>query len=205
VRWISLIVGIGLGVLLLGLARFAFVEGEEPIHYHANWALFIDGERVDLSADRYMEDVVSCSPDPGAVRPRDRVHLHENNMDVVHVHHDGATWGHLMANLGFGLGHDWLITDDGRRLFAGEEGRDLVFVVDGMQVPTLHDREIESEDRVVISMGSEDPATVREEFLPRVASNAAEFNEEMDPAGCAGGHGPRPVADRLRDAFWGPS
>jgi hypothetical protein len=28
-------------------------------------------------------------------------------------HHEGVTWGHLLANLGFGVGEDYLALDDG--------------------------------------------------------------------------------------------
>ena len=200
-RWLTLGVGIVVGVLALASFRFAAVEPPEAVHHHANWAVFVDGERLDLSGDRYMEDVASCSADPNAVRPRDRVHMHDNNHDVVHVHHAGATWGHLMTNLGFGLGDDYLITDDGRRLFDGEDGRSMVFVVTGLVVAELANREIRSEDRVVISIGPEEPGTVVSEQLPLVASNAAEYNEKSDPAGCAGAHGALSLADRIRLAF----
>lgn len=202
-RWGAVGLGMVLGVLLLAGARFVAVDPPAAVHHHANWAVFIDGERLDLSGDRYMEDIASCAQDPDAVRPRDRVHMHENDMDVVHVHHAGATWGHLMTNLGFGLGEDYLITDDGRRLFAGEDGRSFTFIINGFQVPSVHNRTIASEDRLVIAIGPESPDEVEERYFPRVADNAAEYNETSDPAGCAGAHGPLSLGERLALAFWG--
>lgn len=196
-------VGAVLGVLAWGALRFALVEPPEAVHHHANFALFIDGERVDLSGDRYMEDVASCSADPASLRPVDRVHLHDNRADVVHVHHAGATWGHLFTNLGFGLGADYLITDDGRRFFDGDEGLRMTFVVNGFPVPDLHNRPIESTDRVLIHLGVESPDQVMETYYPRVASNAAEYNETSDPAGCAGAHVPLSLTERLKLAFIG--
>jgi len=44
-----------------------------------------------------MEDIVGCSI-TGKISARDRVHLHENNGDTIHVHHDGVTWGHFFSN-----------------------------------------------------------------------------------------------------------
>lgn len=202
-RWTILLLGFAIGVLSLAAFRFATVQPPEAVHHHANFAVFIDGERLDLSGDRYMEDVASCAADPNAVRPEDRIHLHDNNHDVVHVHHAGATWGHLMANLGFSLGEDHLIADDGRRFFDGEEGRSMVQVLNGMPVPSAHNRAVRSGDRLVISVGTEDPDEVLGRLYPRVAANAAEYNQRADPAGCAGAHGPLTFSQRLRMAFLG--
>src|SRR5690606_21078754 len=117
-------------------ARFAAQEPQHPhVHYHANWAVVVDGERLDLSGDRYMEDVFQCSADPSAQRPEDRVHMHENNQDIVHVHAAGVTWGHFLANLGFGVGDDYLETDGGR--YATGEGGSLKFILNGQPVRSI--------------------------------------------------------------------
>jgi hypothetical protein len=196
-------VGLVLGVLLLGGARFFFVHPPEPVHFHANFALFVDGQRVDLSGNRYMEDVAACSANADAQRPQDRIHMHNNLQDVVHVHASGATWGHLFANLDMSLGDRHLILDDERKLFEGEEGRTIEFFVNGMQVLELANRQLRSEDRVVISVGPETPDEVLAEQFPQVASNADEFNQMDDPAGCAGAAHEMTFGERLRNAFWG--
>ena len=199
-RWALLALGVVLGVLLLGAVRFSFLQ-PPSVHYHANFAVMIDGERLDLSGDRYMEDVSACSADPDAVRPEDRAHLHENNPDVVHVHHGGATWGHLFANLGLGLGEDYLILPGGERYFSGEEGRQVSFVANGMQVPDLHNRLIRSEDRVLVSVSRvSSPEALLKEFST-VAENAGEYNTTQDPAGCAGSR-EWTFGQRIRNAFW---
>ena len=69
-RWTFLGVGFVLGVLLLGAAGFALVPTPQGVHYHANFAVFVDGQRLDLSADRFMEDVAACSADPNLVDRR---------------------------------------------------------------------------------------------------------------------------------------
>jgi len=203
VRWAFLGLGILLGVLLLGGARFALVHPPEAVHYHANFAVFVDGERLDLSADRFMEDVAACSADPDQVRPEDRAHLHENDPDVVHVHHGGATWGHLFTNMGMALGEDFLFLADDRRLFDGAEGRTIEFFVNGLQVPDLHNRVIRSQDRALVSIGREPFDEVLATQFPQVASDAGVFNTTSDPASCAGAHQEWTLAERLRHAFWG--
>lgn len=193
--------GVLLGVLALGAVRLAFLPPEPVTHYHANWAVFVDGERLDLSGEKYMEDVVRCKADPTRVDPEDRVHMHNGNPDVVHVHDGGATWGHLLANLGFGVGDDYLVTDRGERYAAGE-GSSLKFVLNGNVVPSIRNQVIGSEDRLLVSYGSELAEEVVRTQLPRVASNAGEYNLKPDPAGCSGQHAEHTFGERLRRAFW---
>ncbi len=209
-----LLIGLALGAVLLGLARLAFAPINPTTHHHANWAIVVNGTRVDLSGDRFMEEISACSAGDGEIQPGQRIHMHENVDDVVHVHHPGATWGHLMTNLDLGLGDDWLFLDaelvegidgvpaDGRLVNGSGDAR-LVFVVNGFVVPSLANRVVGSEDRVLIAWTDVDAETVRTEWFARVASDAGEYNERMDPASCSGGHGDLPFLTRLRLAFWG--
>lgn len=190
------------GALALGLARFALAPLNHTTHYHANWAIYLDGERLDLSGDPFMEEIGACSASDEGILPEQRVHMHENNQDVVHVHHDGATWGHLMANLGMAMGDDFLQSAAGERYRSGD-GRSLVFILNGIAVPSVHNRVIASGDRLLVSYTSATPREALESEYPRVASNAAEYNATMDPSSCTGGHGELPLLTRLRLAFWG--
>lgn len=197
----SVLLGFGLGVLALGLVRAALVPATEVTHHHANVAVYLEGERFDFSPDRYMEDVAACYGGEG-VNPRDRAHFHENNPDVVHVHAQGVTWAHLFQNLGWTLGADHLLTDDGRRLFHGEGG-ELTFVLNGLPVGEVHDRVIASGDRLLVDFGSDPLELITGDRYPRVASNAPEYNLLPDPASCSG-HDPdqHGVMAALRRGFW---
>lgn len=208
------LIGTALGVVLLGLLRFAAAPLNPTTHHHANWAVIVNGTRVDLSADRFMEEISACTAGDEGIGPTQRIHMHENLDHVVHVHHPGATWGHLMTNLGLGLGDDWLFLDqalvegvegapvDGRFMDGVADGR-LIFVVNGFVVPSLANRVVESEDRVLIAWTDAEVETVRTEWFERVADDAGSYNDRMDPASCSGGHGELPLLTRLRLAFWG--
>lgn len=197
---LGLVLGILLGVGALGAVRFAATPWQEEVHYHANWAVFADGERIDLSGDRYMEDVGACVAG-GDVLPTQRVHMHNNEQDVVHVHHGGVTWGHFLANLGFVPGDDFLVLGDGRRLEEGE-GRTLKFIVNGFAVSDIRNRIIESGDRLLISYGPETLEEAADRQYGRVADNAERYNELQDPASCSGSTEPT-FRERLLRAFWG--
>ncbi len=192
--------GLLAGAALLGALRFAFAPLSHATHYHANWAIFVNGERLDLSADRFMEEVAACRAGGEGILPQERVHMHENDHDLVHVHHDGATWGALMANLDMSLGDEHLFLADGRRLAADDSTR-LVFVLNGLAVPSVHNRVVRSGDRLLISF-TDDPAAAEQQEFAQVRDDAERYNEMQDPASCAG-HGELSPLERLRLAFWG--
>ena len=195
-----ILLGILAGVVGLVAVRLAVAHPEEPTHYHANFALYVDGERVDLAGDEYMEDVAACAMGE-TVLPRSRAHLHNNDPDVAHVHHPGVTWGHLFTNLGFGLGKTYIANKDGAVLTVGD-GRTLKFVLNGRPQLAVHNELIRPGDRLLVSYGPEpEPEVVRDQF-PRVADNAEEFDARNDPAGCAGAHR-MTLWDRIRYAFAG--
>lgn len=195
------LIGAVLGVLAFGLLRFAFAPFHQPTHYHANFEIFIDGEPLDLSDDRYMEEVGACKAGD-TILPSERVHMHAGEDAVVHVHHEGVTWGHFLSVLGFSMGDDHLILDDNRRLFSGEDGRTLTFVLDGFVVPSPHDQLIRSADRFLVSYGNETEEELLERQFEAVPANAEEYNERDDPPGCAGPAELGPW-DRLVRALWG--
>lgn len=197
---LGLSVGVVIGMVAFGLVRLAFLPPLEVTHYHANWAMWIEGQRVDFSHDRYMEDVAACSADASTITAPQRVHLHNGNPDVVHVHHVGATWGHLMQNLDWGLGPDWLLTDGGE-LFQGGDGKRLTFVLNGLVVPPASNRVIQPGDRMLISYGAEEADTLLRDRFPSVLADAPEFDLSFDPAGCQG-NVTETFGERVRRAFW---
>lgn len=199
-RVAPLLAGALLGVAALGAARFAAQPPPAVVHHHANWALVLDGVRVDLSSARYMEDVTACRADAALQTAEERVHMHGNDDDAVHVHAPGVTWGHFLANLGFALNATHLVTDAGR-VVADSAGHTLKFVVNGAPVRALHDRLIRSGDRALISYGPESPDDVVRSQFAQVATTAERLNSEPDPATCSGATPPT-LGDRLRRAFW---
>ncbi|MDR0787499.1 MAG: hypothetical protein LBG44_06490 [Gemmatimonadota bacterium] len=199
-RGVSLLLGgVVLGYLITGGIRFLTEEPSHGVHLHANWAVFIDGERLDLSGDEYMQEIYVCMADPEHQEPIDRVHMHENNQDIVHVHGPGVTWGQLMTNLDFALGDTFLFTHDAH--LENTDSQTLTFVLNGMVVPSVHNRLIGDRDRLLISYGPESPEEVLKTQYPQVATTAIDYDTMPDPASCSG-----PLDDtlgqRLRRAFW---
>lgn len=174
--------GMLLGALLLGAFRYFNVK-DHHTHYHANFALYINGQRDEFKAPTYYEEVQICGNDP--TNPRARVHLHNQDPASVHVHDDGATWGALFANLGYTLGNNVLRTSSAT--YVDGLGGNLRFILNGEQVVDVANRTIRDDDVLLVDYSSADQSTLKKEYdsIPRTA---AEHDATADPAACSGSH-----------------
>lgn len=174
-----------LGIIAFGAFRFLTLEVGQATHVHANFALFDEGQRVDLSGDEYMEDVQGCKPDYMGLQPEERVHMHNNNQNVVHLHDQGVTWGHFFANLGFTLGDQLIVTDDGIRYENTDTSR-ITYILNGKPIQSIANRLMGNTDQLLISYGSESVSEIIKNQFPVVEDSAKEHNEHPDPGSCSG-------------------
>jgi hypothetical protein len=130
-------------IALIFIAFFAYnyfyVPPKEPNsveipHYHAEFQVYIDGERKDLSTLDYMYFAPCRVYDFGEVELEeiDRAHFHGYVGDVLHVHDDGVTWRVLLGNLNI-------------------EGNLLGYNKEGDLVEGMIDKEIGPYDSVIFS------------------------------------------------------
>jgi len=100
------LVGIIITVLLFfGLgAVIASRVPEYATHYHANFAVFENGNVVNFSQPSLMH-LKPCKEDddPGLHPKLDNIHLHDMVGNVVHVHDDGLTWSDLFTSIKYNL------------------------------------------------------------------------------------------------------
>ncbi len=172
-----------------------------PPHFHANFALYINGERYDFSGDEFMEDVEWCGLSD-LMFPEDRVHLHENNPDTIHVHDEWVSWGHFFANNGFTFGQNF-ISLPSWEIFKNAESQSMHFYLNGEPVENPYNTLIHSKDRLLITYGDETPEE-RVTLSQSVSDNAEEYNDKYDPGSC-GGKNEWWVSAVLKDLFWGLS
>ncbi len=140
-------------------------ELRTPIHEHANFALFIRGQQVDLNQPQFL-----------SVEGNDRsalAHVHEPRFDVVHVHRSRTTWDDFLTSIGFGLNDPsysgispektCLKTPDNQTLCAsGNET--FKFYVNGVKVAGIANTGIHDLDRVLISFGPEADSALDAQF-----------------------------------------
>ena len=187
-------IGLITGLLLFVGLRAAFVE-DHHTHYHANFALFINGQRDKFDNFGFYEEVQSCSSDD-TNNPKLRAHMHDNKNNLVHVHDDNVTWGHFFANLGYGLLDDAVETNKGI-FIDGKDGKKLTFILNGQEVDTIANRVIQSEDTLLIDYGEQAQA---KDHFGQIEHSSHEANVKPDPASCSGSKS-LSFSDRLKRAI----
>jgi hypothetical protein len=195
-RLLLLTAGVLIGVFGFGAYRFASYNPEHT-HYHANFAVYINGEKEQFEGFSYYEELTGCSLDTTPTA-RGRVHMHEPENSVVHIHDEAVTWGHFFENLGFSIGSDHLAT--GTDVYTSDD-TSVTYVLNGKKVignPAA--KEIGDEDRLLVVVGAESDEEALEFFDSVVPDDAHEHNESSDPGTCSSGesHG---FTDRLKEVF----
>lgn len=195
-KTILVLVGALAAALLLFGIRFASLK-DTHVHYHANFALYVNGTRDPFENFNFYEEVASCGSND-LDNPKIRVHLHKPDNYVVHVHDHAVTWGHLLANLGYTLGNDLIKTNDG--LFIdNQDGKKLQFILNGEPVPTAANRTIHDRDVMLITYGNEDATGVMAQYKT-IKQDAKKYDETADPAACSGAE-PLDFKERLKQTF----
>jgi hypothetical protein len=171
--------GFVLGLLFFVGLRVALIK-DNATHYHANFALYVNGQRNMFDNFTFYEEVQSCSV---ASDPKHRVHMHGHVNHVVHVHDEGVTWGAFFANLGYGLTDKTLGTNNG--VFVdGQDGNELRFYLNGQEVGTVANTLIDDEDVLLVDYG--DQGKDLKPAYEQIKKDAGEYNKRQDPASCAG-------------------
>ena len=189
---------IGLIVGLLGFLAYRVAVAKNPnTHYHANFAVWINGKQDTFAGPGYYEEVTACD-----VHNHDDVkghaHIHGNINSVVHVHADGVTWGDFFANLGYTLG-DNLISDGNKVYTTDQDGNHLVFMLNGRPVENIANTVIKSEDVLLIDYGQDSQAALQQHY-DSIPKDAHHYNVTKDPAACSGGQ-TFDLKARLKDAL----
>jgi len=189
-----MLIGIGVGVLLFGLIRF-MAQPDDTVHYHANFAVIINGQREEFKGAQYYEEIASCS---SKETPQSRVHMHDTVSHIVHVHDRLVTWSNFFTVLGWSLSDRAIVA--GNKAYVDGDGGNLRFVLNGKPVLSIANEVIKSEDRLLIDFGNEDAAQMTEAF-EQVESDARLYNQRKDPSTCKGPE-ELSVWSRLQRAFW---
>jgi hypothetical protein len=137
----------------------------KPTHEHADFALFIRGQRFDFNQPQF----VSAKENEKS----ELAHIHEPRFTVVHVHTSGTTWGEFLASLGFKLTDPTLVgvedaatcltTPDGQKL-CNTATEKLRFIVNGVRVDGVQQSRITDLDRVLISYGPESDTQLQAQY-----------------------------------------
>lgn len=193
------IIGVLAGALWLAAMRFFLVKVPET-HYHANFAVYVDGAREEFKEFTYYEEVAACSSEY-ADNPKGRTHMHDQVNDVIHVHDKRVTYGNFFQNIGWNVGPGYFASHD--EVYQDGNGKEVKFILNGEEVDNIMNRMIGNTDRLLVSYG--DGATDFDTQFDSVAHTAVEVNGKQDPASCSGLNGSQHASfkERLKRAtFW---
>lgn len=190
-------IGIVIGVLLVFAIRFATYKPEERTHYHANFAVFIEGQQEKFESPFYYEEVTACDLNADA-KPEHRTHMHDSKVGLVHVHADAVTWGNFFQNIGWNVGEGYI--DTGKKLYVNDAFKKISFNLNNEKVDEISTRVIGDTDKLSISYGDENNDEINQQ-LKSVPDTAKQANETQDPASCSGDHEEATISDRFKNIF----
>lgn len=196
----SFVSGLLLGALLILGARLVTYTPNR-VHYHANFAVYINGTREEFKSPHYYQEVAICSKDQGITTPEARAHLHDNDNSVIHVHDHAVTWGQFFNNIGWLVGSDFVVTDGGITYREADTNKLHIYInnQDYTGLTSIANRVIKDKDRLLVSYGNLDDATLVKEAAA-VPSTAGAHDISKDPASCAGAEAVT-FKDRLQHLF----
>ena len=147
----------------------------QETHDHADFAVYVRGQRLDFNRPEFL-----------STEGKDlskNVHIHAPRTNVVHIHREQTTWDEFLTSLGMGVDDTCLTLSGGEKLCnAGTET--LKFFVNGVRIDSLMFQDLGDLDRVLISFGAEDDATVRKQ-IDSVTDEACipgeQCNARIDP------------------------
>ena len=191
-------VGALIGVLSFITLRFLLVHPPE-IHFHSNYAVYVDGVREEFKSFTFYEEVAACTS-AYKNNPKGRVHMHDNVNDVIHVHDKRVMYADFFQNIDWKLGKTFVQTDAG--IIQNTEEKKWVFILNGKQVDRVDNLLIGNLDKLLVSYGASDTDFMAQ--YKTVSDSAEEKNKYQDPSSCSGLNGPaeESFSERLKRAVW---
>lgn len=175
-------VGLVVGAAAILAVRF-FTYQPAHVHYHANFAVYLNGQREQFKSPLYYQEIAggSCTADPNEMTPLERAHMHDNVNDVVHVHDHAVTWGNFFENLRWAV-NDKVISAP-ENVYVADDTYKITFILNGHVLQDVSGEVIHDRDRLLVDYGNTPDATLQKEFAG-VARTAVKYDTGHDPAAC---------------------
>ena len=195
--------GIVIAVLLGTSYWMQSAENPDPNHTHADFAVWINGTKLDFSDERYMSappaETVSFIPKASAhgtendghvVPGREYLHLHDGNGSVVHRHKPGLTFGNFFDSIGLYMTDKCLMVDDFQYKKLDQQWlKDFNFtrnicdngkfhwtmMVNGEVVPMNPKYEFQDLDKILLSYSASD--TTAQEQYEELSDDACKYSK----------------------------
>ncbi len=186
-------------IFLLYVLYRTFKVSETPVHFHANFAVFINNKKVDFSDPSYMH-LAPCTANDSEIHleKEENVHLHDLVGNVVHVHQSKIVWNDLFNSIKFDL----------NKKSSQNSKNTLAFYLNGKKTDTkILNTPIRKEDKLLITADEkETPANIAQsEYFKnqyaQVGDDAKEYDNGSKGAEHCGAQGKRAFITRLKIAL----
>ena len=201
-KWFIAVACLVLGAaIILGIRFFTYKPA--TTHYHANFALYINGQREQFKSQMYYEETAMCSVGT-TMTPDGRAHMHDNVNNVVHIEDHAVTWGQFFTNLGWYMGPNFIAGFGPNGTMYQENGNSQLHLIlngqDYTDLGGLQNTVIRDQDKLLVSFGDLSDTTLQQEYKA-IPNTAHHYDVTQDPASCMGGHAAVPVHERLTHMF----
>ena len=141
-------------VVLLAIVMFLRQEPieEKDFHIHADVAVYIHGERFDLSLDEYQSNA-----DKQLHRS---FHLHDNDGDVIHQLEKGLSLGNFFSSVGVLFTKACIVVEDAN--YCSDDYYSLQMFVNGEPNDAFDDYQFNDVDQILITYGSSEETIKRQ-------------------------------------------
>lgn len=203
IKWVLISLGFIAGVILILGIRVAAYKAPEGVHYHANFAVYINGQREQFTGMNYYEETeaASCSAAEAALpenNPMSRTHMHGNINNVVHVEDSLVTWGNFFTVLGWNVGSNYLATRDS--VYQNNDTGKVSYVLNGKKVNNIANLVIGDQDKLLVNYGSQSSEVIKQEY-DKIQNNALKADRSKDPASCGSHENSVTMMDRIKHMF----
>ncbi len=191
--------GLVVGVLVILGIRFATYQPEEGVHYHANFAVYLNGQREEFKDIFYYIGGESCTGEAEhQMTPYARAHMHDRVNDVIHIEDEAVTWGQFFQNIGWVIDPKLVRTPE--QLLLADSQNKVTFMLNGEKVDSIVSRVIGDKDRLLADFGSTTNEALQKEFQT-IASTAEQYNGSKDSGTCGGATEKNTWKDRFKHMF----
>ena len=174
------------------------IANAKDVHEHADFAVYLSGNKFDFSADKYQSD----EPDDEQNHEHEEdhtnaldpyVHIHNKKGDIIHKHKQGITLGYFFETLGMEFNDDCFGLDDGSK-YCSDDSNSLKFFVNGARSAKAGSYEFSDLDQILISYGPLTDSSLQAQ-LDSVSDEACIYSKTCPERGeapeekCVGGIG----------------
>ncbi|MFA5003788.1 MAG: hypothetical protein WC498_00725 [Candidatus Saccharimonadales bacterium] len=196
-KWFLASAGVLVGALIILGIRFVTYQPEEVVHYHANFAMYLNGQRELFKNPVYYTDLTESCAVEEQMSPHERAHMHDGVNDVVHVEDHAVTWGQFFQNLGWVVDNNIIRTPT--QLLTPTDQNKITFMLNGEETSNLVSRIIQDRDQLLVDFGATSTQDLQKEFKT-VPSTAVKYDTSQDPKSCSG-HEPTTMRTRMMHLF----